>query len=179
MRICKTFLAVFLFFTISNQVWAAEIVKLGFFDQQAIVDRSDMGKEGLATFKAEMQPIRDKLEATRQQIKSLKEEFQKKEPIWSEEVKKSKYLEIVSMEKRLEQDVEQANRSMGKREQELLTPLKTKVLEIVAKIGKEGGYTMIFEIHGAGILYAPDSLNLTDEIIQQLNAASPTAKSDE
>jgi outer membrane protein len=179
MRICKTFLAVFLFFSMSNQVWAAEIVKLGFFDQQAIVDRSDMGKEGLATFKAEMQPIRDKLEATRQQIKALKEEFQKKEPIWSDEVKKSKYLEIVSMEKRLEQDVEQANRSMGKREQELLSPLKTKVLEIVAKIGKEGGYTMIFEVHGAGILYAPDSLNLTDKIIQQLNAASPTAKTDE
>ena len=179
MRMSKAFLTVFLFLTFTSQVWAAEIVKLGFFDQQAILDRSDMGKAGSVTFKAEMQPIRDKLEATRQQIKALKEEFQKKEPIWSDEVKKTKYLEIVSMEKRWEQDVEQANRSMGKREQELLTPLKTKVLEIVAKIGKEEGYTMIFEIHGAGILYAPDSLNLTDRIIQQMNAASPAAKTDE
>ena len=68
---------------------------------------------------------------------------------------------------------------MGKREQELLTPLKTKVLEIVAKIGKEGGYTMIFEVHSAGILYAPDSLNLTDKIIQGLNAASANTKTDE
>ena len=179
MRICKTFLAVFLFFSFTTQVSAAEIVKLGFFDKQAIVDRSDMGKEGLATIKAEMKPIYEKLEATRQEIKDLKEEFKKKEPIWSDEVKKTKYLEIVSKEKKLEQDVEQANRSLSKRERELLTPLQTKVLEIVAKIGKEEGYTMIFEIPGAGIWYAPDSLNLTDKIIQELNATSPAAKTDE
>ncbi|MCG6917441.1 MAG: OmpH family outer membrane protein [Deltaproteobacteria bacterium] len=179
MRICKTFLAVFLFLTFTTQVWAAEVVKLGFFDKQDIVDRSELGKEGLATIKAEMQPIREKLEASRQEIKELKEEFKKKEPIWSDEVKKTKYLEIVSKEKRLEQDVEQANRSLSKRERELLEPLQTRVLEIVAKIGKEGGYTMIFEVHGAGILYAPDSLNLTDKIIEELNAISASQKTEE
>ena len=179
MRICKTFLAVFLFLTFTTQVWAAEVVKLGFFDKQAIVDRSEMGKEGLATIKAEMKPVYEKLEASRQEIKELKEEFKKKEPIWSDEVKKAKYLEIVSMEKRLEQDVEQANRSLSKRERELLTPLQRKVLEIVAKIGKEEGYTMIFEIPGAGIWYAPDSLNLTDQIIQELNAATASEKTEE
>lgn len=178
MRICKALLAVFLFLTFTTQVWAAEVVKLGFFDKQAIVDRSEMGKEGLATMKADMKPIREKLEATRQEIKELKEEFQKKEPIWSDEVKKAKYLEIVSKEKRLEQDVEQANRSLSKRERELLEPLQQKVLEIVAKIGKEGGYTMIFEVHGAGILYAPDSLNLTDKIIEELNASSASDKTE-
>ena len=179
MRICKAFLAVFLFLTFTTQVWAAEVVKLGFFDKQAIVDRSEMGKAGLTTIKAEMKPIYEKLEATRQEIKELKEEFKMKEPIWSDEMKKSKYLEIVSKEKKLEQDVEQANRSLSKRERELLTPLQAKVLEIVAKIGKEGGYTMIFEIPGAGIWYAPDSLNLTDKIIQELNAASTSEKTDE
>jgi outer membrane protein len=179
MRICKAFLAVFLFLTFTTQVWAAEVVKLGFFDKQAIVDRSEMGKNGLATIKAEMQPIYEKLEASRQEIKELKEEFKKKEPIWSDEVKKTKYFEIVSMEKRLEQDVEQANRSLSKRERELLTPLQSKVLAIVAKIGKEGGYTMIFEIPGAGIWYAPDSLNLTDKIIQELNTASSSGKTEE
>lgn len=179
MRICRVLLAVFVFLAMTTQGWAAEVVKLGFFDKQAIVDRSEMGKEGLATIKAEMKPIYEKLEATRQEIKALKEEFKKKEPIWSEEVKKTKYLEIVSMEKRLEQDVEQANRSLSMRERELLRPLQEKVLEIVAKIGKEGGYTMIFEIPGAGIWYAPNSLNLTDKIIQELNAAPVDEKSDQ
>jgi outer membrane protein len=179
MRICKAFLAVFLFLTFTTHAWAAEVVKLGFFDKQAIVDRSEMGKEGLATIKAEMKPVYEKLEATRQEIKELKEEFKKKELIWSDEVKKTKYFEIVSMEKNLEQDVEQANRALSKRERELLKPLQAKVLEIVAEIGKEEGYTMIFEVPGAGIWYAPDSLNLTDKIIQKLNATSAAEKTDE
>lgn len=179
MRICKAFLAVFLFLTFTTHAWAAEVVKLGFFDKQAIVDRSEMGKEGLATIKAEMKPVYEKLEAARQEIKELKEEFKKKELIWSDEVKKTKYFEIVSMEKKLEQDVEQANRALTKRERELLEPLQAKVLEIVAEIGKEEGYTMIFEVPGAGIWYAPDSLNLTDKIIQKLNATSANEKTDE
>jgi hypothetical protein len=53
------------------------------------------------------------------------------------------------------------------------------VLQIVAKIGKEEGYTMIFEIPGAGIWYAPDSLNLTEKIIQELNAASTSTKTEQ
>jgi outer membrane protein len=181
MKICKAVLAGFIFLTLATatQVWAAEVVKLGFFDKQAIVDRSEMGKEGLATIKAEMQPVYEKLEAARQEIKELKEEFKKKEPIWSDEVKKTKYFEIVSMEKRLEQDVEQANRALTKRERELLKPLQAKVLEIVARIGKEEGFTMIFEIPGAGIWYAPDSLNLTDKIIEELNTASASEKIEE
>jgi len=179
MRIYKAFWAGILFLTCATSGWAAEVVKLGYFDKQAIVDRSEMGKQGLVTIKAEMKPIYEQLEAMRQEIKELKEEFKIKEPIWSDEVKKTKYLEIVSKEKKLEQDVEQANRSLSKREKELLMPLQAKVLEVVAKIGKEGGYTMIFEIPGAGIWYAPDSLNLTDKIIQELNAASATQKTDE
>jgi len=92
MRIYKAFLAGILFLTCTTSGWAAEVVKLGYFDKQAIVDRSEMGKQGLVTIKAEMKPIYEQLEATRQEIKELKEEFKIKEPIWSDEVKKTKYL---------------------------------------------------------------------------------------
>ena len=48
-------------------------------------------------------------------------------------------------------------------------PLQKNVVEIVARIGKEEGYAMIFELGDGGIWYAPDSLNLTERIIQELN----------
>jgi Skp family chaperone for outer membrane proteins len=48
-------------------------------------------------------------------------------------------------------------------------PLQQKVVEIVARIGKEEGYAMIFELGNGGIWYAPDSLNLTERIVQELN----------
>ena len=51
----------------------------------------------------------------------------------------------------------------------LLRPIKEKVLDIVARIGKEEGYTMIWEMRRSGLVYAPGSLELTDRVISELN----------
>jgi outer membrane protein len=169
MRILTGVIAGLLFLTVSTQVWAAEVMRLGFFDKQAIVDRSKMGQEGLAKLKAKMVPIREKLDAAQQEIEELEAEFKKKELVWSDEVKKTKLQEIRAKKIMLRQGVDQANRLLTEQERELLMPLQQKVVEIVARIGKEGGYAMIFELGNGGIWYAPNSLNLTERIVQELD----------
>jgi outer membrane protein len=178
MRISKGVLVLLLVLGFSKPVWAAEVIKLGFFDRQVIVDRSEMGKEGEQKFKAEMQKIREGLEAKRQEVKDLQDEANKKKLIWSEEVKKTKLQELFAKKQMLDRLVVQANRELEQLEQQLLQPLKEKMLVIVDRIGKEEGYTMIFEREHAGLFYAPNSLNLTDRIIRELNEiyASEKAK---
>ena len=46
MRILTGVIAGLLLLAVSTQVWAAEVIRFGFFDKQAIVDRSEMGREG-------------------------------------------------------------------------------------------------------------------------------------
>jgi Skp family chaperone for outer membrane proteins len=43
------------------------------------------------------------------------------------------------------------------------------VFEIVKRIGKEGGYSLILEMQQAGLVYALPSLELTDQIVRELN----------
>ncbi len=169
MRILTGVFAGLLFLAVSTQVWAAEVVRLGFFDKQAIVDRSEMGKQGLEKLKARMGPIREKLNAARQEIEELEAEFKKKELVWSDNVKKTKLQEIRAKKVMWRQGADQANRLLTGQERELLMPLQKKVEEIVARIGKEEGYAMIFELGSGGIWYAPDSLNLSERIVQELN----------
>jgi outer membrane protein len=169
MRILTGVIAGLLFLAVGTQGWTAEVIRLGFFDKQAIVDRSEMGKEGLEKLKAKMGPIREKLNAARQEIEELEAEFKKKELVWSDDVKKTKIQEIRAKKMMLRQGVDQANRLLTEQERELLMPLQKKVVEIVARIGKEEGYAMIFELGDGGIWYAPDSLNLTGRIVQELN----------
>jgi outer membrane protein len=73
----------------------------------------------------------------------------------------------------------EANRRLGEQERELLTPIREKVLEIISRIGKEEGYTMIWEMQMAGLAYAPSSLELTDRIIRELNEISAKEKANE
>jgi outer membrane protein len=169
MRILTGVIAGLLLLAVSTQVWAAEVIRLGFFDKQAIVDRSEMGREGLEKLRAKMVPIREKLNAARQEVAELEAEFKQKELVWSNDVKQAKIQEIRAKKVMLRQGVDQANRLLTEQERELLMPLQQKVVEIVARIGKEEGYAMIFELGNGGIWYAPDSLNLTERIVQELN----------
>jgi outer membrane protein len=169
MRILTGVIAGLLLLAVSTQVWAAEVIRLGFFDKQVIVDRSEMGKEGLEKLRAKMVPIREKLNAARQEVAELEAEFKQKELVWSNDVKQAKIQEIRAKKVMLRQGVDQANRLLTEQERELLMPLQQKVVEIVARIGKEEGYAMIFELGNGGIWYAPDSLNLTERVVQELN----------
>ncbi len=169
MRILTGVIAGLLLLAVSTQVWAAEVIRLGFFDKQAIVDRSEMGREGLEKLRAKMVPIREKLNAARQEVAELEAEFKQKELVWSNDVKQAKIQEIRAKKVMLRQGVDQANRLLTEQERELLMPLQQKVVEIVARIGKEEGYAMIFELGNGGIWYAPDSLNLTERVVQELN----------
>ena len=169
MRILTGVIAGLLFLAVSTQGSTAEVIKLGFFYKQAIVDSSEMGKEGLEKLKAKMGPIREKLDAAQQEIVELEAEFKKKELVWSNDVKKTKFQEIRAKKAMLRQGFEQANRLLAEQERKLLTPLQTKVVEIVARSAQDEGYAMIFAREDGGIWYAPDSLNLTERIIQELN----------
>jgi outer membrane protein len=148
---------------------AAEVVKLGFFDMQSIIDRSEMGKEGREAFRGQMKEIREDLAGNLEEIKGLDEAYKRKQHIWSDDVKKTKAQEILTRKAEYERLTYEANRQLEDLQQELLQPIRDKVFEIITRIGKEEGYTMIWEMRHAGLAYAPASLELTDRIIRELD----------
>ena len=159
----------FMVLLFSTQVLAADVVKLGFFDMQGIIDRSETGKVGAEQFKLEKEKIRQGLTAQLKELQELDDEFKKKEHLLSLEVKKAKAQELLAKKSEYDRATYEANETLGGLEQELLNPLKDMVFDIVSRIGKEEGYTMIWEMRQTGLAYAPASLELTDRIIRELN----------
>ena len=42
---------------------------------------------------------------------------------------------------------------------------------VINQVGKEGGYTLIFRKFESGLIYADEAIDITDEVIQRLDAA--------
>jgi len=57
-----------------------------------------------------------------------------------------------------------------KREVELWQPVFDRVTAIIAEIGAEGGYQMVFDAAQMGIVYAEPSTDLTQQVIDRLNS---------
>ncbi len=48
--------------------------------------------------------------------------------------------------------------------------IQKEVVDLVARIGKRDNYTLIVEKREGGVLWAPDSIDITDKVIQEYNA---------
>ena len=63
---------------------------------------------------------------------------------------------------------------MQKLEGDLINRLRTDIDKIVKEIGKKEGYLLI--VNKLGVIYSPDSIDITDKVISQLNKKSVKKK---
>ncbi len=82
-----------------------------------------------------------------------------------------KQLEDMTIDLRRAQD--DANREMQKVQGERFGEIEQAVLPIIAQVGREFGYTAIFNKFQGGLLYAADAADITNLIIERYNAAYP------
>ena len=59
---------------------------------------------------------------------------------------------------------------MKKEEFKSTKPIIKGMLELANKLGKRKGYTLVLEASKAGIIYAPKSLDITDDVIKAFDA---------
>ena len=87
---------------------------------------------------------------------------------------------LAEMEKELEdmtillrRSQDDANREMQKLQGEMFGEIEQAVLPIIAQVGREFGYTAIFNKFQGGLLFSADAADITNLIIERYNAAYP------
>ncbi len=59
---------------------------------------------------------------------------------------------------------------MQKRRADEIEKIESAVFPIINQVGKEGGYTLIFNKFQSGLVYADETIDITDQVIQRLDA---------
>ena len=87
---------------------------------------------------------------------------------------------LAELEKRLEdmtiglrRSQDDANREMQKLQGEKFGEIEQAVLPIISQVGREFGYTAIFNKFQGGLLFSADAADITNLIIERYNAAYP------
>ena len=87
---------------------------------------------------------------------------------------------LAEMEKQLEDMTiglqrprDDANREMQKLQGEKFGEIEQAVLPIISQVGREFGYTAIFNKFQGGLLYSADAADITNLIIERYNSAYP------
>jgi outer membrane protein len=150
---------------------AAAETSVAVIDVQRVVTDSDPGKESLQRLRtlqdekiAEGRNLQTELEALREQVN-------KQRLTLSEQKLAEMSGQIEDKTIALQRFEDDAKRSLEEARRTALGGLEERIMPIINQIGKERGFTLIFNKFQSGLVYADDAVDITDDVIRRFNTA--------
>jgi outer membrane protein len=145
----------------------AQNIKIGIINLQRAIEQSKQGQVALAKLKSKYEKLNTDLKRRESEIEKLQKDL---EALATSSVIKPERRTEMERDLRRKtmdfQDIFRDSQEEMKREQmEVTKPVYEGVLRTTQKLGKDKGFTVIFE-GAVGIVYAPEALDITDEVIR-------------
>jgi len=161
--------AIIFVLSMSLSVYAAD-AKVGVLDLMKVIDLSAQGKKAKDQMNAKIKAAETEVKKKQDEILRMKADIEKQAPMLSASAladKKRAYEDKVLDFQRMVQDYEY---ELQQKDFELAQVILTQTKDIIDKIGKEEGYTIILERTNSAVLYFPASADITDKVIKALNS---------
>jgi outer membrane protein len=101
-----------------------------------------------------------------QDIQKMEKTFKNDSAIMSDEQKKKAEDNIIQNKRRFQFEQQSLKEDLQARQRELLQELQVSIKDVIQAYGKANGYDFIFT--DSSIAYASDAVNITEEIIKEL-----------
>lgn len=148
---------------------AAAQTTVALIDVQRVVTESDAGKEAFQKIKEVNDGKVQQAQAMNQELEGLREQFRNQRLTLTEEKLEELRKQIESTTIALDRFQDDAQREIDELRRKELEKLEATIMPVVNQVGQEKGFTLIFDKFRAGLLYADDSVDITDEVIQRFN----------
>ncbi len=148
---------------------AADLVKVGYVDLRVALNDSDSGKKAKVELESTIKTIQSSVDEKRRSIEKMQAEFEKQSSVLSAEAKKTKEVEIEKAVREYQRFVQDSQNEMKKKESDATVSILKELREVIDKIGREDGYSLILENVEGIILYSKKDLDITDRVIKNYN----------
>lgn len=156
-------------FFLAASGFAADVAKIGIVDFQKILEASSAGKSAQAEIKKRGKKMEDDLKAKGAAIEEKKKQFEREALVLSAEAREEKERELrinIGDFKALQKKyAEEFKEFEGK----LIVDIQKDLIGLVNELGKKDGYLLILEKRETGVLYAPQTIDITDQLIELYN----------
>lgn len=151
----------------------AESAKIAVIDVAKLVQESAPGKAVLAELETYGNTQRSALETRNNELKSLRQQIADGQLSLSEDRLSELQTELERKTIDLQRATDDAQREFNKRQQKAFEGIEKQIMPVIREVGQAAGYTMIFNKFESGLVFASDSVDITDQVIERL--ADPSA----
>jgi outer membrane protein len=169
----KTISAVALALALAPVAASAE-QKIGYVDLQRALNEVEEGKGAKALLKRDFDEKQKQIDARKAEFDKLQADFEKQATVMSEQARKDKGQDLDRRARELQALFVGLQKDLSDREREATRGIFDRMSQIVGEIAEADGFTIVLE-KNAGLVYAPASLDVTNELIRKYNARYPSA----
>jgi len=149
-------------FSLAISSWAKEM-KVGYADKLRILFEYNKAKQLNDELEKENQNAIKEFDKKAEEIKKIRDEME----LLSESAKKEKESVLEQKLKSLDEFRKERQREIGRKYDESIRGISKEIADVCEKYGKDNGYDAIIDTRAT--LYVPDSLDITDGILKELN----------
>lgn len=148
---------------------AAQDLRIGVINLQRALNESEAGKKAKARFKEQLDRLQLDLEKQKNEVDALKDQLAKKALVMKDEERRNLEKEYQRKLREFERAYEDSQGELQLKDSELTRDLIKELQGIIQDYGRRGGYTVILEQAGGALLYATETIDVTDAIIAEFN----------
>jgi outer membrane protein len=160
-------------FVFQHSSLAAEASKIGIIYLQRCINESNEGKRISESLQKEIAAMQQKYDKAQKELTELQKEIEKQSLMLSLDAKESKQKEYNKKSRELNYLNEDLSEEANRAEQNARLRVIQVLNVIVRNIAKQDNFDLILESSGAGVLFASDALDITDQVIKEMNKSKP------
>ncbi len=144
--------------------------------QHAIANTNE-GKKELEALQQKYSPKQAALQTQNDEIENLKKQLEAQGAKLSDEERNNRIKTATEKQKTFQRNYEDFQNEVQQSEQEILNRLGKKMLDVLEKYAKDNGYAMVLDVSNpqTPVLYASPATNITKDLVEAYNTASPAA----
>lgn len=151
--------------------------KTAYVDNTVLIQDYYKMKSTEARFEKKSQALSDELDSVAGEFQKEVQEFQEGMDRMSNKQREEKQNELMQKQQMLQQRQQQQSQMLRQESDQAIDSLIEEVKDYVAEYGKERGYSYIFGSNeSANIMYAKEGLDITQEVLEKLNAEEGSSK---
>ncbi len=148
---------------------AASPIRIAVIDVERLVRESALGKEAFSRLKKINDSKKEDADKLAKEIRDMEQKLADQGQSLADDKREAlqkQYQEKAMAFKRFNED---ASRELDQAQQKELAELQRRVLPVINQVGKEKGYTLIFNKFSSGLVFADDAVDVTDDVLKRFN----------
>jgi outer membrane protein len=151
--------------------------RVGIVSIQDAIANTNEGKKELEALQQKYSPRQAALQTQSDEVENLKKQLQAQGDKLSDEERNNRIRSATEKQKAFQRNYEDFQNEVQQAEQEILSRLGKKMLDVLEKYAKDNSYSVVMDVSSpqTPVLYANPGTNITKGLIDAYNASSPAA----